>query len=80
MKYQDLTREQVIEALTDELICFFWDSDRDSDFAENDHFVLKSYLRGGFVGFENRSDEDLKEEWRRVFGEDDEANDEGVQS
>jgi hypothetical protein len=71
MRYQDLTREQVIEALTDEAISYFWGDDRDFDFAENDHAVLRAYLREGFVGFETRSDEELAEEWRRVFGADD---------
>ena len=73
MRYQDLTREQVVEKLTDELIQYFWEEDRDTDFAKNDHFVLKSYLRDGFVGFEHLSDEDLKEEWERVFGADEEV-------
>jgi len=70
MRYKDLTREQVVEALTNELVSYLWDEDRDFDFVENDHAVLKSYLRRGFIGFETRSDEDLAEEWRRVFGED----------
>jgi hypothetical protein len=73
MRYKDLTREQVIEALTNELVSYLWDEDRDFDFVENDHAVLKSYLRRGFIGFETRSDEDLAEEWRRVFGEDEEG-------
>lgn len=74
MRYRDLTREQVIEALTNELVSYLWDEDRDFNFAENDHAVLKSYLRCGFIGFETRSDEDLAEEWRLVFGADDEGD------
>jgi hypothetical protein len=75
MRYRDLTREQVIEALTNELVSYLWGEDRDFDFVENDHAVLKSYLRRGFIGFETRSDKELAEEWRRVFGEDDDEGD-----
>ena len=75
MRYQDLTREQVVEALTNELVSYLWDEDRDFDFVENDHAVLRSYLRRGFIGFETRSDKELAEVWRGVFGADDDEGD-----
>ena len=66
MEYKDFTKEQAADALASELIDYLMTEDRD-----NGHVVLKSYLQHGFAGFETRSDEDLAEEWRRVFGEDD---------
>jgi hypothetical protein len=73
MQYKDLTREQVIEALIKESISYLWNEDRDLDFIDNDHAVLKVYLREGFTGFANRSDEELKNEWELVFGAEEDA-------
>jgi len=73
MQYKNLTREQVIEALIKESISYLWNEDRDLDFVDNDHAVLKAYLRDGFIGFATRSDEELKDEWELVFGAEEDA-------
>lgn len=67
----EMTREELIDVLVDEAIGYLWNEDRDTDFIDNDHVVLKSYLRDGFVGFNNMSDEDLRVEYECAFGADD---------
>jgi len=66
-----MTREELIDVLVDEMIGYLWNEDRDTDFIDNDHVVLKSYLRDGFVGFSKMSDEALRHEYERAFGVDD---------
>jgi hypothetical protein len=69
----EMTREELIDALVDEMISYLWNEDRDTDFIDHDHEVLKSYLRDGFVGFSKMSDEDLRDEYERAFGANDDA-------
>jgi hypothetical protein len=64
----EMTREELIDALVDESIHYLR-----NEMHYQDTNVLDSYLRGGFKGFENFSMEELVEEYGYAFGADDDA-------
>ena len=64
MEYQNMSDDQLVEELVNELVQYVIESAKNGE-----TYVLASYFRDGFTGFKNYPRDELLDECRLVFGD-----------